>query len=52
MDKYRVNATAIEDVDTSVLIEAVARYMSTEEYPSINVIMAILAIEKMEEQNG
>lgn len=52
MDKYCVDITAIEDVDTSVLIEAVARYMSMEEYPSVNGIAAILGIKKVEEQNG
>lgn len=52
MAKYIVNVTAIEDVDTSVLIDAVARYMSVEEYPSTDTIAAILGIEKVEESNG
>ena len=50
MAKYHVNSVALEDIDTSVLIEAVARYMSAEEYPSIDVIAAILGIEKLEEK--
>lgn len=52
MANYIVNATAIEDVDTSVLIDAVARYMTAEEYPSVDGIAAILGIEKAEEVNG
>ena len=50
MAKYHVNPSAVEDVDCSVLIDAVARYMSAEEYPSIDGIAAILGIEKMEEK--
>lgn len=50
MAKYHVNPAAIEDVDCSVLIDAVARYMSAEEYPSIDGAAAILGIEKVEEE--
>lgn len=50
MAKYHVNSVALEDVDTGVLIEAVARYMSAEDYPSIDGIAAILGIEKLEEE--
>lgn len=52
MAKYRVNEIAVEDVDTSVLIDVVARYMSVEKYPSTDVIAAILGIEKAEETDG
>lgn len=50
MAKYHVNSIAIEDVDCSVLIYAVARYMTAEEYPSTDGIAAILGIEKLEEE--
>lgn len=50
MAKYHVNALAIEDIDTTILIDAVARYISVAEYPSIDAIAAILGIEKEEEE--
>lgn len=51
MAKYHVNQYALEDVDCSILIEAVARYLSAEHCkPSIDVIMAILGIERIEEK--
>ena len=50
MAKYHVNYTALGGVDCSALIEAVARYLSVEEYLSIDGIAAILGIEKVEEE--
>ena len=50
MAKYKVNYTALGGVDCSALIEAVARYLSVEEYPLTYVIAAILGIEKVEEE--
>lgn len=49
MAKYHVNPVALEDIDCSVLIEAVARYLNTTEYPEIRTVTAILGIEKVEE---
>lgn len=50
MAKYHVNTYALEDVDCSVLIEAVARYLTAQENPSLITIAAILGIEKLEEE--
>lgn len=53
MAKYHVNPLAVEDVDCSVLIEAVARYLTAVDRPSIEITAAILGIEKVEEvENG
>ena len=52
MAKYYVNESLIKNVDCNVLIEAVARYISAEEYPSVHVIATILGIESAEETNG
>ena len=49
MAKYHVNTYALEDVDCSVLIEAVARYLTVVDRPSIEIAAAILGIEKVEE---
>jgi hypothetical protein len=50
MAKYHVNPVALEDIDCSVLIDAVARYLNTTEYPEIRTVTAILGIEKVEEE--
>ena len=49
MAKYHVNPLAVEDVDCSVLIEAVARYLTIVDRPSIEITAAILGIERVEE---
>lgn len=49
MAKYHVNPLAVEDVDCSVLIEAVARYLTVVDRPSIEITAAILGIEKISE---
>ena len=49
MAKYHVNPLALEDVDCSVLIEAVARYLTIVDRPSIEITAAILGIEKISE---
>lgn len=49
MAKYHVNPVALEDVDCSVLIEAVARYLTIVDKPSIEITAAILGIERVEE---
>lgn len=49
MAKYHVNPVALEDVDCSVLIEAVARYLTIVDRPSIEITAAILGIERVEE---
>lgn len=50
MAKYKVNWQSIGDgEDAAVLINAVARYYSSAEYPNMDVVAAILGIEKVEE---
>ena len=49
MATYRVNRKEIIVEDAGVLMEAVARYMSSTPYPDTEVIAAILSIEKDEE---
>lgn len=50
MAKYRINQLAIEDIDCSILIEAVERYLNAEKYPTVEVMAAILGIDKVEEE--
>lgn len=52
MAKYEVNYKALEDVDTSVLIDVVARYMNVARYPDIDVVLTILGIEEVKECVG
>lgn len=52
MTKYHVNPSAVEDVDCSVLIDAVARYLTAMKYPTLEGVTAILGIERVEEENG
>lgn len=49
-EKYKVDFRAIEDVDTSILLEAAVRYLNSESYPNLDTFAAILGIEKLEEE--
>lgn len=49
-EKYKVNFRAIEDVDTSILIEAAVRYLNSAIYPNLDTFAAILGVEKLEEK--
>lgn len=49
MAKYYVDWEEIEEKDVPVLIDAVARYMTTEPYSSTDVLCAILGIKKEDE---
>lgn len=48
MKEYKTNWNKVDNVDVDILVEAVARYVSSTEYPDINVILSILAIEEVE----
>lgn len=50
MAKYHVNALAIEDIDATILIDAVARHCSATQYPELDGVLAILGIEKVNEE--
>lgn len=50
MAKYKVNWDAIEEEGAPVLVAAVARYLSVEEYPKEEHVAAILGIVKEEER--
>ena len=45
-EKYKVNFSAIEYVDASILLEAAVRYLNSESYPKLDTFTAILGIEK------
>ena len=48
MKEYITNWDKVDTEDVGVLVDAVARYVSSTEYPDINVILSILAIEEVE----
>ena len=48
MAKYKINYQELEDADLATLIEAVQRYLNVVDYPSIDVIAAILCINRVE----
>lgn len=50
MDKYYVDWDRLDQKDSGVLIDVVARYMSATEYPDLKVVMAILCINENESE--
>ena len=52
MAKYYVDWEQVDVEDVSVLAEAVARYLSAEEYPDTKVIASILGIKQVEEEDN
>lgn len=47
MKEYKTNWDKVDNEEVGVLIDAVARYVSSTEYPDVNVILSILAIEEV-----
>ena len=47
MKEYKTNWDKVDTKEVGVLVDAVARYVSSTEYPDVNVILSILAIEEV-----
>ena len=50
MAKYRVNWESVEGVEMAALVDGVARYCSAIQYPELDGVLAILGIEKVNEE--
>lgn len=50
MSKYYVDWEEVEEEDAPALVEAVARYMSTTDYPEKTVLCSILGIKEEKEK--
>lgn len=50
MKEYKTNWEKVDNEDVGILVDAVARYVSSTEYPDVNVILSILAIEEVKEK--
>lgn len=50
MKQYKTNWNKVDTEEVGALVDAVARYVSSTEYPDVNVILSILAIEEVKEK--